>query len=107
MLIPYAHAAQPASAPPGGGMAQLFIFIAIFVAFWFLMIRPQMKREKERQKMIEGVQRGDELVTVGGVLGKVASIDDQYLTLEIADKVEVQVLKSSVQAVLPKGTLKF
>lgn len=106
MLIPLAHAAQPA-APQGGGLMSFLPLIIIFIVFWFLMIRPQMKQQKERQKMIDGVQKGDELVTTGGVLGKVASVDDQYLTLQIAGSVEVQVLKSSVQAVLPKGTLKF
>lgn len=107
MFIPLAEAAPAAGAAQGGGLMSFLPLIGIFIVFWFLMIRPQMKQAKERQKMIDAVQKGDEVVTAGGVLGKVAGLEDQYLTLEIADRVEIQVLKSSVQTVLPKGTLKF
>lgn len=105
MFIPMAHAA-PAAAGAESGLMSFLPLIIIFVVFWFLMIRPQMKQAKERQKMIDAVQAGDEVVTNGGVLGKVASINEQYLSLEVAKGVEVQVLKSAVQTVLPKGTLK-
>lgn len=106
MFIPLAQAA-PAAASSGGGLSQLLLPAGILLVFWFLMIRPQMKQAKERQKMIDAVQKGDEVVTAGGILGKVGDLSEQYLTLEIANKVEIQVLKSSVQTVLPKGTLKF
>jgi len=70
------------------------------------MIRPQMKRAKEHKTMIEALQKGDEVVAAGGVLGRISKISDTYVTLEIADKVEIQVQRPAVQLVLPKGTLK-
>ncbi|MEJ5210228.1 MAG: preprotein translocase subunit YajC [Burkholderiales bacterium] len=84
----------------------LLPFIIIFVLFWFMLIRPQMKRAKEQKKMLEALQKGDEVVTAGGLLGKVTKVGDQYVSLEIADGVVVQVQKPTIQAVLPKGTLK-
>lgn len=107
MFISMAHAAPAAAASAESSFLSFVPLIVIFVVFWFLMIRPQMKQAKERQKMIDGVQAGDEVVTNGGVLGKIASINEQYLSLEIAQGVEIQVLKSAVQTVLPKGTLKI
>ncbi|MEO1767127.1 preprotein translocase subunit YajC [Thiobacter sp. AK1] len=84
----------------------LLPFIVIFVLFWFMLIRPQMKRAKEQKKMLDALQKGDEVVTAGGLLGKVTKVGDQYVSLEIADGVVVQVQKPTIQAVLPKGTLK-
>lgn len=107
MFIPMAHAAPAAAAAGEFSFMNFFPFVVIIVVFWFLMIRPQMKQAKERQKLIDAVQSGDEVVTNGGVLGKVASVDGQYLSLEISKGVEIQVLKSAVQTVLPKGTLKI
>jgi preprotein translocase subunit YajC len=73
---------------------------------YFLMIRPQMKRAKEHKTMIEALQKGDEVVAAGGMLGRVSKISDTYVTLEIADNVEIQIQRPAVQLVLPKGTIK-
>jgi preprotein translocase subunit YajC len=73
---------------------------------YFLMIRPQMKRAKEHKTMIEALQKGDEVITTGGMLGRISKINENYVTLEVADNVEVQVQRPAVQLVLPKGTLK-
>ena len=86
-----------------GGLAPL---IALFVLFYFLLIRPQMKRSKEQRQMIEKIAKGDELVLAGGLAGKVVNIGELYLTVEVADGVNVKVQKSAVTSVLPKGTLK-
>jgi preprotein translocase subunit YajC len=104
MLIPFAHAAAPA---PEAGMLSFLPMIIILIVFWFLMIRPQMKKAKEHQNLLAGLQKGDEVVTNGGVLGKVVQVQEQLLTLEIARGVEIQVQKHAVQQVLPKGSLKF
>ena len=104
MIIAPAYAA-PAAQQPDPFMS-LLPFIIIFVLFWFMLIRPQMKRAKEQKKMLDALQKGDEVVTAGGLLGKVTKVGDQYVSLEIADGVVVQVQKPTIQAVLPKGTLK-
>jgi preprotein translocase subunit YajC len=80
--------------------------ILIFVVFYFLLIRPQTKRAKEHRAMVSALQPGDEVITGGGVVGKVTAIDDQFATVEVAKGVEVKVQKGSVSAVLPKGTYK-
>ena len=80
--------------------------IAIFVLFWFLMVRPQQKRMKEHQKMLSEIQKGDEVATQGGIVGRVAKIGEQFLTLEIANGVEITVQRGSVSAKLEKGMLK-
>jgi preprotein translocase subunit YajC len=78
----------------------------MFVLLYFLMIRPQMKRAKETKAMIEALQKGDEVVTAGGVLGRITRISDAYISLEIAPNMEINVQKSAVQVLLPKGTIK-
>ncbi len=78
----------------------------MFAVLYFLMIRPQMKRAKEHKAMVEGLQKGDEVVTAGGILGRVTKLDDQYLTVSVAEGVEVQLQRGAIQVVLPKGTLK-
>jgi preprotein translocase subunit YajC len=98
-----------AQAAPGGGDAGLIGFLPIvlmFVLLYFLMIRPQMKRAKEHKSMVEALQKGDEVVTAGGVLGRISKVGEGYVSLEIAPNVEVQVQRAAVQTVLPKGTLK-
>ena len=77
-----------------------------FVVLYFVMIRPQMKRQKEARAMIEALAKGDEVATAGGVLGKITSIGDQYIGLEIASGIEVKVQRSAVVQVLPKGAVK-
>ena len=90
----------------GGGYESLILIVLMFAVLYFLMIRPQMKRAKEHKTMIEALQKGDEVVAAGGMLGRVNKISDNYVTLEIAQNVEVQVQRPAVQLVLPKGTLK-
>ena len=85
---------------------QFLPFIVIFVLFYFMLIRPQMKRAKEQKKMIEALQKGDEVITAGGLLGKITKVGEQYVSLEIADNVTIQVQKQTVQTLLPKGTIK-
>jgi len=94
---------------PGGGDSGLLGFLPIILMFallYFLMIRPQMKRAKETKAMIEALQKGDEVVTAGGVVGRISKLGDQYLTLEIAPNTEIVVQRAAVQVPLPKGTIK-
>ena len=98
-----------AQAPAGGGDAGLMGFLPIilmFVLLYFLMIRPQMKRAKEHKAMVDALQKGDEVITAGGVVGKITKISDAYMTLEIASGTEIVVQRTAVQLLLPKGTLK-
>lgn len=95
------------SASPTGGSLGLFLpLIVIFVFFYFLVIRPQNKKQKEHREMIEALVSGDEIVTAGGVLGKVTDVGEQFVTVEVADRVAVKVQRHTVAAVLPKGTVK-
>lgn len=80
--------------------------VLMFVVLYFVMIRPQMKKQKEHRAMVEALAKGDEVVTSGGVLGKVAKLGDSYLAVEISNGVEVQIQRGSVIQVLPKGTIK-
>ena len=100
----WAEAAPAAAAGPT--LIEFVPLILIFVVFYFMLIRPQMKRAKEQKKMIDALQKGDEVVTSGGVLGKVAKVGEQYVSLEVADNVTIQVQKATVQTLLPKGTMK-
>jgi preprotein translocase subunit YajC len=98
-----------AQAPAGGGdagMMNILFIVLMFVIIYFLMIRPQMKRAKEQRTMLEALQKGDEVITAGGVLGRISKMGDAYVTIEIAPNTEVSVQKAAVQTVLPKGTLK-
>jgi preprotein translocase subunit YajC len=103
MLISPAYAADPAQPDP---LVSFLPLIVIFVVFYFLIIRPQMKRAKETKKMQEALQKGDEVITTSGQLGKVTKISEQYVTVEIADGVESTFQRAAIQAVLPKGTIK-
>jgi preprotein translocase subunit YajC len=80
--------------------------ILMFVVLYFIMIRPQMKRQKETKAMLEALAAGDEVITAGGILGKVTAVKDQYVTLELVPGTEVQMQKNAVTSVLPKGTIK-
>jgi len=80
--------------------------ILMFVVLYFLMIRPQMKRAKEHKAMIEALQKGDEVVAAGGLLGRISKISENYITLQIASNVEIQVQRPAVQLLLPKGSIK-
>ena len=98
--------AQAPAAGAGGGMESIFLIVAMFAVLYFLMIRPQMKRAKEHKTMVEGLQKGDEIVTAGGVLGRISKVGEAHVSLEIAPNVEIQVQRAAVQTVLPKGTIK-
>ena len=80
--------------------------VLMFVVLYFVMIRPQMKKQKEHKAMIDAIAKGDEVVTAGGVLGKVSKLGDSYVGLEVANGVEIQIQRSAVVQVLPKGTYK-
>jgi preprotein translocase subunit YajC len=105
-FISPAHAQGAASAMPGGDLMAFLPMIAIFVVFYFLLIRPQQKRAKEAKAMLEALQKGDEVVTAGGVVGKITKLSDQYASLEIANGVEVAFQRSAIATLLPKGTIK-
>jgi preprotein translocase subunit YajC len=104
----YAQTAAGAAAEPGlGGFLQTYgIFIIMFVVMYFVILRPQQKRQKELKTMMDALAKGDEVVTVGGVLGRVTKVADAYVTLEIAAGTEVVVQKNAVTVLLPKGTIK-
>ncbi len=104
MFINNAYA-QAAAAPAQDGFIQFLPLIGLVAVFYFLVLRPQTKRAKELKAMTEGLQRGDEVLTSGGMLGRVNKVNEQYVTLELAQNVEVVVQKASIQSVLPKGTL--
>jgi preprotein translocase subunit YajC len=96
------------AAPAGGdaGFMGLLPIVLMFVLLYFLMIRPQMKRAKEQKAMIEALQKGDEVVTAGGMVGRISEMADAYITLEIAPATEITVQRAAVQMLLPKGTMK-
>ena len=103
--LAFAQSAGTAASPTD--MIQQFLpLIIIFVLFWFMLIRPQMKRAKEQKQMLAELAKGDEVVTASGQVGKVVKISDQYVSLEIADGVTTHVQKQSIQTLLPKGTIK-
>jgi preprotein translocase subunit YajC len=100
----FAQAAPAAGGDPG--FIGFLPIILMFVLLYFLMIRPQMKRAKEQKAMIEALQKGDEVVTAGGLVGRITKLGEQYVTLEIATNTEIVVQRSAVQVPLPKGTIK-
>lgn len=104
MFINSAYA-QAAAAPAQDGFIQFLPLIGLVAVFYFLVLRPQTKRAKELKAMAEALQRGDEVLTTGGMLGRVTKVHDQYVSVELAQNVEVTVQKSSIQSVLPKGTI--
>ena len=94
----------------GGGAGNEFLsllpMVGIFVVFYFLLIRPQQKRAKEQKAMIEAVQKGDEVVTAGGMVGKVMKLDDNYITLQVGGSIEIAFQRNAITSLLPKGSLK-
>jgi preprotein translocase subunit YajC len=100
----YAQAAAPAAAP--NPLMSFLPLIILFGILYFMMIRPQMKRAKEQRSMIAALAKGDEVLTNGGLLGRIDEIAEQFVTLEIAPNVTVKLQKQAISAVLPKGTLK-
>jgi len=100
--------AQTAPAAAGGESSLLGMLplVLMFVVLYFVMIRPQMKRQKEHKTMIEALAKGDEVVTAGGLIGRISKLGESYLGIEVANGVELQVQRSAVVQVLPKGTIK-
>jgi preprotein translocase subunit YajC len=100
----------PAAAAAGGDMQSSLMsmlpLVLMFVVLYFVMIRPQMKKQKEHKTMIDALAKGDEVVTAGGVLGKVSKMGDAFVNLEVASGVEIQIQRSAVVQVLPKGSIK-
>jgi len=111
VLISNAYAqASGAAADPMGGLMGMLPILLMFIVLWFVMIRPQMKKAKEQQKMVGELAKGDEIVTQGGIAGRIAKVGENYLSLEVAEgkdgAVVITVQKNAVGALLPKGTLK-
>lgn len=105
LLIPVAHAQTAAPQQPGL-LASIWPLLVMLPLFYFLLLRPQMKRSKETRDMLSKLAKGDEVVSSGGLAGRITAIGENYLTVEVADKVEVKFQKAAITTVLPKGTLK-
>ena len=106
MFISPAFAQTAAGGDMQSSLMSMLPLVLMFVVLYFVMIRPQMKRQKEHRAMIEALAKGDEVATAGGVLGRVTRLGDQFLGIEVASGVEIQVQRSAVVQVLPKGTIK-
>jgi len=107
MLEFFINNANAQAAPQqGGGSSFLIMMVIFFVIFYFMLMRPQMKQAKEHRKLIENLGKGDEVVTGGGVLGKITDVGDNFIELEIAPETRIKLQKNSVSSLLPKGTLK-
>ena len=104
MFISNAYA--EVGAAPQAGFMEFLPLIALVAVFYFLVLRPQSKRAKEHKAMVSALQRGDEVVTVGGEVGSINKVYEEYVSVELAENVEVTVQKSAIQTVLPKGTIK-
>lgn len=98
--------AEGAATNQADPMTSLIFFGGMILIFYFILIRPQSKRAKEHRALVEGLSKGDEVVTNGGILGKITAVTEQYVTVEISDNVEVKIQRSAVSTVLPKGSLK-
>jgi preprotein translocase subunit YajC len=106
VLISNAYAQTAAAAGPMESAMQFLPIILMFVVLYFLMIRPQQKKAKEHKALLEGLGKGDEVVTASGMVGRITKVGDDFVTIEIAANVEIQMQKPSIAVVLPKGTLK-
>ena len=104
----YAQTAAAGAADPGimGSLTTFAPIIIMFVVMYFIMIRPQQKRQKELKSMMDALAKGDEVITIGGVLGRVSKVTEAYVTIEVAAGTEIVVQKNAVTTLLPKGTLK-
>lgn len=105
-LMPALAMAQDPAAPGMGVMGRVIFFAGFILIFYFLIWRPQSKRAKEHKALMSGLNKGDEVVTSGGVAGKITKVTDDFIVIEVADNVEIKVQKVAVAAALPKGTLK-
>ena len=106
LFIPSAFASTPEAPAGSSGLFQILMFGGLFLLMYLLIIRPQRKRQKEHQTLIDSLSKGNEVVTAGGILGKVAKAEGDYISLQVSDNVELKIQKASVHAILPKGTIK-
>jgi preprotein translocase subunit YajC len=105
-FISDAMAQGAGAAQPGGDIIGLLFPIGLVVILYFFMIRPQVKRQKEHKTMVEALGKGDEVVTMGGMVGRITELGDEYATLEVAEGVGIKIRRASVETVLPKGSIK-
>ena len=98
--------AQTAGAASGGGLGQILILVVFVAIFYFMLIRPQQKRMKDQQAMLAKLATGDEVVTSGGILGRITEVGDTFVTLEVAEGVRIRVQRGQISQLMPKGTLK-
>lgn len=105
-FINNAYAADAGAPPPGGGFSLLFIMVGMLVFLYFTTWRPQSKRAKETREMLAGLKKDDEVVTIGGILGKVSKLTDNYVVLVASDNAQLTVQRIAISNVLPKGTMK-
>jgi preprotein translocase subunit YajC len=106
VLINPAYAQASGAASQSDTLLTFLPMIAIFVVFYFLLIRPQQKKAKETRAMLEALEKGNEVVTAGGIVGKIARLTDQYAVIEVAPNVEMTVQRAAIAQLLPKGTIK-
>ena len=106
MLISPAYAQAAGAASQTDSLLTFLPMVAIFVVFYFLLIRPQQKKQKEARAMLDALEKGNEVVTAGGVLGRIVKLDEQYATVEVAQNVQMVVQRSAISQLLPKGTIK-
>lgn len=106
LFISDAWAAGEPAASGASGLAGLLPLVLIFIIFYFLLLRPQMKRAKEHKKMTEALSKDDEIVTNGGLLGRITKLDESFITIEIAEGTRVKVQRNAVASMMPKGTIK-
>jgi preprotein translocase subunit YajC len=102
----YADTPSVAAGPQGGGLSLVMMFVIFFVFVYFTIWRPQSKRAREQQNLLSSLAKGDEVMTAGGLLGRISKMTDQYITLAVANNVEILMQKTSIVNVLPKGTIK-
>ncbi|RDH42958.1 preprotein translocase subunit YajC [Zooshikella ganghwensis] len=106
LFIEQAFADAAAGQPAGGSMWSLVMMVGFFAIFYFLLIRPQQKKAKEHKQMLSQLQKGDEVVTNGGIVGKITKVSDEFITLQVNDNTQLNFQKAAVVASLPKGTIK-
>lgn len=105
-FISDALAAEPAAAGQGDPLMSLLLPIGLVALFYFMLIRPQSKRHKEQKEMVASVQKGEEIITTGGVLGKITKVGENFITLEISNEITINIQKNAIQSIMPKGTIK-
>jgi len=105
-LISPASAQSAAAGPAAGGPGFIILMVVTGIIMWFVVLRPQMKRQKEHRELITQLNKGDEVITSGGIAGRIEDIGENFITVEIADNTKIKLQKNAINAVLPKGTLK-